>query len=169
MKYCHACGYKITEDNLRYCPECGSELDGNDNVYAYSSNKIYDTQNSNLLIGYNEQGVDMPCYEIALYVCKKNELILEEHINDDNGSEKYFQKLVPMEVYKKALEIVNNFSLKSLLNRKGSGLSGKTYMIKFKETLNSDDLYQFSSENVGEKDTIMMFVEMKNLLSSYKN
>ena len=164
MKYCPTCGYKITDINLKYCPECGSLLDkGSDNTNP----KTYNSKGLNLVMDYYEKGVESPYYELALYAYNTKELLLEEYRNGGSESETCTQKLVPFEAYKKAMEIVRKYHLKGLMIRKGPGLDGMKYVIKFRDTFNAQDMYRFSSENVGEKDTIMMFYDMKNLLSSY--
>lgn len=168
MRYCPECGYKIIESSNRFCPECGNTLDKADSVDENINVKKYDTKNHDLLIDYYEKGVDTAYYEIVLYSYNDEKLIFEEYTNGGSESERCIQKLVPFEAYEKALKIVEDFHLKELLNRKGPGLDGMLYVIKFRESLTADNMYRFSSDNVGNKDTTIMFYEMKNILSSYK-
>ena len=161
MKLCGNCGYKMIDD-LKYCPECGA---AQTQTEEDNNAKQYDTSRQKILIDYYEKIIatpqDMPDYELILYTFDDKQLILEEYRNEN-----CVQKLVPFAVYEKAMEVVRTFHLKDLIDRKGSGLNGKTYVIRFRESINDKDLYRFSDENVGEKETIMMFSQMRQVLSA---
>ena len=167
MKYCKECGYKIVDPDLRFCPECGAPQ----NTEREPSNEIYDTSKQKVLIDYYERTIgtpqEMPYYELTLYTYNESQLILEETINGGSTNEKCVQFLVPFETYEKAKEVVKRFSLKELLGLKGIGLDGMMYVIKFRESINDENLYRFSSENINRDQTMMMFPEMKKILSSY--
>ena len=167
MKYCKNCGYKIVDLNLKFCPECGAPQ----NNEKEPSNEKYDTDKQKILIDYFERTVGtpekMPYYELVLYTYDDRQLILEEYTDGGSSNERCAQFLVPFEAYEKATEIVKTFSLKELLGQRGVGLDGMMYVIKFRESLDDENLYSFSAENVGEDQTMMMFPQMKKILSSY--
>ena len=171
MKICPNCKYEIIDHNAKYCPECGFLLEDNDQLII-EEDKHHDTSKETLLIDYYEKTIgtpeQMPYYELVLYSYNDKELILEEYIDGGSDKERCIQRLVPFKAYEDALKVVRNFHLKELLNRKGPGLSGKYYVIKFKEDIKEENTYRFSSDNVGKDQTMMMFVEMKRVLSSYK-
>jgi hypothetical protein len=65
------------------------------------------------------------------------------------------------------MNVVRTFHLKQLLGRKGHPLAGKVYVIRFREDPESEELYRFSSDNVGREETMMMFPQMRDVLSEY--
>ena len=175
MIICKNCGYKIIDDRLKFCPECGFQLHEttDDTKIEEITTKEYDTSKEKILIDYYERTVgtpvERPYYELVLYTYNDKNLILEEYINGGAKDEKCIQYIVPFEAYEKAMEVVKTFNLKNLVGHKGIGLDGKTYVIKFRESLNDENLYRFSDENVGEEETMMMFGSMFNVLSEYKH
>ncbi len=159
MKYCPECGYEL-KDKTKFCPECGCPLPED---LKDSENK-YSTEDRKILIGWSESipGTVLN-HELVLYSHSEKELLLEEY---KDGT--CIQKLVPYDAYEEALEVVRNFHLKELMYRKGPPMMGKRMVIRFRETEEDERLYQFSTDNVGRDETIMMFPEMLRVLMRYR-
>lgn len=167
MKYCPECGHPI-ENDLRYCPECGHLLEDLTAEQNGSQEKKYSAAGQKVLIDYYDRVIgtpqEQPYYELVLYTYDGKQLLLEEY---PEGDSLCVQSLVPYQAYEEALKVVKNFHLKELLNRKGSPLKGKVYVIRFRERVDDETLYRFSSDNVGQEETMLMFPEMRRVLSSY--
>ena len=176
-KYCSQCGYKIPADLKGYHPgsdEIKVELDGSADPLSYSgpaSQKKYPTEGKKILIDYFEKTVGTPVgrpyHEMVLYTFSDDELLKEEYLNGGAENELCIQKLVPHQAYEDAMNVVKTFHLKQLLGRKGHPLAGKVYVIRFREDPESEELYRFSSDNVGREETMMMFPQMRDVLSEY--
>lgn len=163
MKYCPECGYEL-KDKTRFCPECGCLLPEDLEDKDPSLIDI-PTEGRKILIEWYEQTVDasMSYRKLVLYTYSKKELLLEE-----SNEWKQTRKLVPYDAYTEALEVVKTFHLKELLNRKGFPMMGKKMVIRFRETEEDERLYQFSTDNVGRDETMMMFPEMLRVLTRYR-
>ncbi|MBR2824959.1 MAG: zinc ribbon domain-containing protein [Solobacterium sp.] len=168
MKYCPSCGTKL-EGNPKYCYECGSPT--LEETPTPKSDNLYSSKNQTLLIDYFEKTlgtpVEMPYYELCLYTYSPTQLLLEEYTQGGSPNEVCRQKLVSHEVYKEALKIVTKHRLKQSVDYRGRALNGKTFVIKFRESMDDQTLYRFSDENLHEKQSFSMFTEMSNLLKRY--
>ena len=163
MKYCPECGYEL-KDKTKFCPECGCLLPEDLEDKDPSLIDI-PTEGRKILIEWYEQTVDasMSYRKLVLYTYSKKELLLEE-----SNEWKQTRKLVPYDAYEEALEVVKTFHLKELLNRKGFPMMGKKMVIRFRETEEDDNLYQFSTDNICRNETMMMFPEMLRVLTRYR-
>ena len=177
MKYCPECGHPI-EGNNEYCVECGMKIpddlrcDVIRDLNSEAEEKKYSLEGRKILIDYFEKEIATPeqtaYYEIVLYTHSKEEVLMETYTEGGTDKEKCVQKLVPYKAYEDALEVVKTFHLKELLGRRGVPITGKNLVIRFREREEDEELYRFSIENVGEKETMMMFPEMLKILTKYK-
>ena len=163
-EYCGCCGYRIPEEMRDYTSV--AEEDPRLNEITPEQ-----TEDRKILIDYFERIVGtptpMPYHEIVLYAYSEKELLMEEYLEGGSTRERCIRRLVPRQAYADALEVVERFHLKKLLDRRGSPMKGKKYLIRFR--LNEEEeLYRFSSDNVGAEETMMMFPEMLKALSKYR-
>lgn len=163
-EYCECCGYRIPEEMRDYTS--GVEEDPRLNEITPEQ-----TEDRKILIDYFERVIGtstpMPYHEIVLYAYSEKELLMEEHLEGGSMRERCIRRLVPYQAYADALEVVERFHLKNLLGRRGSPMTGKEYAIRFRMS-EEEELYRFSSDNVGIEETMMMFPEMLKALSKYR-
>ncbi len=173
MKYCPECGQPLLPDQS-YCSSCGLKIPSDLKEYSKASSlaKEYPVENLSILIAYCEQAKDSstetPVYELVLYDFSDKQLLLQEKKNSGTEKENRLQWLVSTEAYEDALKVVKTFHLKELLQRRGDPLPSKTFVILFREDRKDPLLHRFSSDNVGAKETTMMFPQMHQTLCQYK-